>query len=189
MGPKPSPNTQHSTIYQSTTQHHIVSGRSKVNRSIIPTEEDPKEIFFVLRARDEGTRGSNRSWLAFTVYLWTPDNGWSEHCRGLIKFTEENQELSAVSWSRSSGFQKDKHNDLLSRYQSICQKVLEPAGIYDQFKKGGLHFGPGFRNITAARWTLDHAIGTVTMPDTEKDMPSQEKSVYRLHPRTQASCY
>ncbi|KAL9036889.1 MAG: hypothetical protein Q9180_004035, partial [Flavoplaca navasiana] len=161
----------------------------QVNRSTILTEEYPTEISFVLRPRDEGTRSSARSWLAFTVYSWTPDNGWSEHCQGLIKLTQEDQELNAINGSRSSGLQKDKHNGLISRYQAICQEVLDPAAIYDRYNKGGLHFGPAVRNITAARWTLDHSIGTVTVPDTTKDMPSGEESVFRVHPRTLDSCY
>ncbi|KAL8698413.1 MAG: hypothetical protein Q9224_001862 [Gallowayella concinna] len=161
----------------------------QVNRSIILTEEDPTEISFVLRPRDEGTRSSARSWLAFTVYSWTPDNGWSEHCQGLVKLTQEDEGLNAINGARNYRLRKEKHNGLVSRYQSICQEVLDPADIYDRFNKGGLHFGPAFRNITAARWTLDHAIGTVTVPDTARDMPSSEESTFRLHPRTLDSCY
>lgn len=77
----------------------------------------------------------------------------------------------------------------MSTYQSICQDSLDPAEVYSRFNKGGLHFGPAFRNITAARFTLDHAIGTVTVPDTAKDMPKEEESIVRLHPRTLESCY
>lgn len=155
----------------------------QVTRSIILTEENPTEMSFVLRLRDEGTRSSARSWLAFTVNSWTSDNGWSEHCQGLIKLTQEDKELNAINGSRSSGLQKDQHNCLISRYQAICQGVLDPAAIYNRFNRGGgLNFGPAFHNITAARKTLDHSIGTVTVPDTAKDMPSEEESVFRVHP-------
>lgn len=161
----------------------------QVSRSIILSEEDPTEVSFVLRPRDEGTRHSSSSWLTFTVYSWTQDNGWTAHCQGLIKLTQEDDELNAINGSRSSNLQKDQYQSTMSTYQSICQDSLDPAEVYSRFNKGGLHFGPAFRNITAAQFTLDHAIGTVTVPGTAKDMPMQEESIFRLHPRTFDSCY
>ena len=161
----------------------------QVSRSIILSEEHPTEVSFVLRPGDEGTRHSSSSWLTFTVYSWTQDNGWTAHYQGLIKLTQEDDELNAINGSRSSNLQKDQYQSTMSTYQSICQHSLDPAEVYSRFNKGGLHFGPAFRNITATRYTLDHAIGTVTVPDTAKDMPMQEESIFRLHPRTFDSCY
>ncbi|KAL8815028.1 MAG: hypothetical protein Q9223_005803 [Gallowayella weberi] len=161
----------------------------QVSRSIILSEEDPTEISFVLRPREEGTRSSSGSWLSFAVYSWTLDGGWAEHCQGLIKLIQEDDELNIINGIRSSKLQKDKTSNDISTYESICQNILDPTKIYSRFNEGGLHFGPAFRNITGARWTLDHAIGTVTVPDTAKDMPNGEESIFRLHPRTFDSCY
>ena len=156
----------------------------QVSRSIIVSEESPTEISFVLRARDEGTRNPSKSWLKFTVSSWTADNGWAENCQGLIKLIQEDEGLSPVSGSRSLDLQREQHESTISTYQSKCQTVLDPAKIYSRFSSGGLEFGPAFRNITSARLTLDHAIGTVIVPDTAKPMPNEEETVFCIHPRT-----
>ncbi|KAL8763349.1 MAG: hypothetical protein Q9184_000820 [Pyrenodesmia sp. 2 TL-2023] len=184
-------------IFQYATLHNLPVTNStsyrlrevQVSRSIVLSEEKPTEISFVLRPRDEGTRNSSGTWQQFLIYSWTPDNGWSKHCQGLIRLVQEDEELNAVSGSRSLELQKDRYESTISTYQSICQKTMDPATIYSRFMNGGITFGPAFRNITAARLTLDHSIGTVLVPDTAKAMPNQEENVFCIHPRTLDSCF
>lgn len=161
----------------------------QVSRSIILSEESPTEISFMLRPRDEGTRSPSKIWLTFTVNSWTPDNGWAENCRGLIKLVQEDEGLNPVSGSRSLSLQKDRYESTISAYQAKCQTKLEPAKIYSRFLSGGLEFGPGFRNITSARLTLDHSIATVVVPNTAKAMPNEEETVFCIHPRTFDACF
>ena len=161
----------------------------QVGRSIVLSEETPTEISFVLRPRDEGTRNSSRSWQQFTVYSWTPDNGWAEHCHGLIRLIQEDGESNAVSGPCSFNFQKDHYESIISSYRSTCQETMDPAKIYNRLKNGGIAFGPAFRNIIAARVTLDHSIGTVLVPDTRKEMPYEEENICCIHPRTFDSCF
>ncbi|KAL9033364.1 MAG: hypothetical protein Q9180_005984, partial [Flavoplaca navasiana] len=143
----------------------------QLTRSIILTEEDPTEMSFVRRPRDDRTRSSARSWLAFTVYSWTSDNGWSEHCQGFIKLTQEDEELNAINGSWSSGLQKDKHNGLVSRYQAICQEVLDPAAIYDRFKKGGSPVRTGFpEHNSSANDAESHASFIAISADDPSDV-------------------
>lgn len=161
----------------------------QVSRSIILSEETPTEVSLELRPRDEGTRSPSRSWLTFTIYSWTLDNGWTEHCKGLIKLIQEDDGLNPVSGSRSVNLQEDQYKNIISSYDSLCQESLDPAKIYRRFSDGGLEFGPAFRNISAARFTLDRSIGTIVVPDTAKAMPNEEESVYRIHPRTFDACF
>lgn len=155
----------------------------QVSRSMVLSEATPTEISFVLRARDEGTRSPSTSWQKFVVYSWTPDNGWVEHCQGLIRSTQD-AESNPVCGSRDVDFQNKQYSDMISSHQSLCQKTMDCTTIYDRFSSGGLQFGPAFRNITAARRTLDKSIGTVIVPDTAKDMPNGEENVFCIHPRT-----
>ncbi|KAL8872489.1 MAG: hypothetical protein Q9174_001891 [Haloplaca sp. 1 TL-2023] len=156
----------------------------QVSRSMILSEERPTEISFVLRSR----RPSD-SWLTFSTYTWTPDGGWTDHCQGLIRLTHEDGEANAVTGLQSTHIQADQYQKTMSTHRSQCKKTLDPTKIYSRFFKGGLEFGPAFRNITAAVMTVNHCIGTVVVPDTAKDIPYQEESVTSLYPRTFDACF
>lgn len=156
----------------------------QVSRSIVLLEDTPTEISFVLRPRDEGTRSPSKIWLTFTVNSWTPENGWNEHCQGLIRLTQEDERLNPVSGSRSSDLLEKDYRSIISTYQSLCQTPLDPAKVYSRFINGGLQFGPAFRNVTAGLWTHDRAIGTVIVPETAK-----EENVFCIHPRTFDACF
>ena len=161
----------------------------QVSRSIILSEESPTELSFVLRARDEGTRSPSKSWLMFTENSWTADNGWAENCQGLIKLIQEDEGLNPVSGSRSLNLQREQYGSIISTYQSKCQTIRDPTRVYNRFLSGSLEFGPAFRNITSARLTLDHSVGTVIVPDTAKAMPNEEETVFCIHPRTFDTCF
>ncbi|KAL8941461.1 MAG: hypothetical protein Q9211_001817 [Gyalolechia sp. 1 TL-2023] len=162
----------------------------QVSRSIVLSEEVPTEISFVLRPRNDGTRGPPpRSWLTFTVYSWTLDNGWNEHCQGLIKLAQEDEGFNPVNGPRYANLKEDRYKSIMSAFRSACQESLDPAKIYSRFSSGGLRFGPAFQNITAAWVALDRSIGTVVVPNTAKDMPNEEENIFCIHPRTFDACF
>ncbi|KAL8952236.1 MAG: hypothetical protein Q9222_001850 [Ikaeria aurantiellina] len=155
----------------------------QISRSMILSDDAPTETSLVLRPREEGSRSASKSWQTFAVCSWTAENGWSEHCRGLISLEHE-QGLNPVNRGRPINLQKDRHSETITRQQAICLQDLDPADIYSRFTKGGLKFGPAFRNIIGARIAVDYSIATVSVPDTAKAMPELYESISCIHPRT-----
>ncbi|KAL8657370.1 MAG: hypothetical protein Q9226_001979 [Calogaya cf. arnoldii] len=182
---------QHATLHNLpiTTSTSYKLREVQVSRSIVLSQETPTEISFVLRPRDEGTRSPSRSWQTFTVYSWKLDNGWNEHCQGLIKLTQEDEGSNPINGSRYANLKEDQYRTIMSSYRSTCDKTLDPAKIYSRFSSGGLQFGPAFQNITAACLTHDHSIGTIIVPDTARDMPNADENVFCIHPRTFDACF
>ncbi|KAL8707779.1 MAG: hypothetical protein Q9220_007231 [cf. Caloplaca sp. 1 TL-2023] len=165
----------------SSTTYHL--REIQISRSMILSDEAPTEVSLVLRPREGGSRSSSRLWQTFTVYSWTSDSGWSEHCRGLISLMQE-QELNPVNGKRQTNLQKDRYNSIITRQQATCLQDLDPADIYSRFIKGGLRFGPAFQNITGARIAVDHSVATITVPDSAKSMPENYENIFSIHPRT-----
>ncbi|KAL8694265.1 MAG: hypothetical protein Q9218_001033 [Villophora microphyllina] len=161
----------------------------KVSRSMVLSEEQPTEVSLVLRPREEGSRSVSRSWQTFAIYSWTPENGWSEHCQGLISLVQDTEHSNVVNGSRQADLQKQQYTKIISKQQSICQQSLKVEDIYSRFIRGGLQFGPAFQNITAAFIAPDHSIGTIKVPDTAKLTPNESESLFSIHPRTFDACF
>ncbi|KAL8697283.1 MAG: hypothetical protein Q9201_007202 [Fulgogasparrea decipioides] len=85
--------------------------------------------------------------------------------------------------------QNNSHQEYNSKLDQLCQKSLKPSDIYARFARGGLDFGPAFRNITAASAAEGYSTATVTVPDTAKMMPNKYESIYILHPGTFDACF
>lgn len=160
-----------------------------VSRSMVLSEESPTEISFILRPREEGSRNPSKSWYVFTVYSWTGENGWSEHCQGLLSLTQREQISSLANGSEQNNSSGDYYQGAISTRQEICQHTLEPSDIYSRFRRGGLQFGPGFQNITVARVAPNYSMATVTVPDAAKIMPKECERISCIHPETLDSCF
>ncbi|KAL9595199.1 MAG: hypothetical protein Q9219_006593 [cf. Caloplaca sp. 3 TL-2023] len=156
----------------------------KVSRSMVLSEEQPTEVSLVLRPREEGSRALSRSWQAFSIYSWTAENGWIEHCQGLMSLIQDTQQPNSVNGSRHADLRSHHCAEIISKQQTLCQQTLDPKDIYSRFIRGGLQFGPAFQNITSALIAPDHSIGVVTVPNTADSMPHNSESHFGIHPRT-----
>lgn len=161
----------------------------QVNRPMIISDNSPIEVSLVLRPREEGSRVNSKIWNDFCIYSWTPDKGWTEHCHGFISLCHYEQEVGSLNGSRQVDYQHAHQKELIEKYEETCVSSVDPGEIYARFTRGGLNFGPVFRNIIAARAAKDHSICTICVPDVVDRMPNQFECAYLIHPGTFDACF
>ena len=143
-----------------------------VSRSMVLEENTPTEVSLVMRAQRDGTHTTSKDWHNFSIFSWTHDGGWVQHCQGLI---------SIKTGPEPQTYQYEATKSL--------EKALDPVEIYNRFSRAGLEFGPAFRNITASSARQGFSMGTVTIPNTVKMMPHEVESIFLIHPGTFDACF
>ena len=159
-----------------------------ISRPMVLSEDSPTEVSFVMRPREEGSREFSKSWMAFAVKSWTSQNGWIEHCHGLISLYQDDQAPNPINGERQKAVQQNQYKKVVDDLQMRCQSSVKVDDLYSRFSRAGLEFGPAFRNITEGQATTDHAIGTVSIPNTSSLMPNGAESRLPLHPVTFDAC-
>ena len=161
----------------------------QVNRPMVISENEPVETSLVIRPREEGSRISSKIWNEFSISSWTSEGGWVDHCHGLIALIFENLEEGSLNGRRHMEYEQKSRQELIEKCEKICTKHVAPTDIYDSFARGGLVFGPAFRNVTSGRATRDHSICTISVPVTARHMPNGYESVSVIHPGTLDACF
>lgn len=160
-----------------------------VSRSMALSEDVATEVSLVLRPQQEGSHSVSKTWNHFSVFSWSPDGGWVEHCQGLISVSPGDQKPNPINGVRVASSRDKQHERRGEHFEQLCKSRLEPVDIYDRFSRGGLEFGPAFRNIIAALATRDHSIATVRIPDSAKMMPFEFENIHIIHPGTFDACF
>ena len=161
----------------------------QVNRPMIISDNSPIEVSLVLRPREEGSRANSKIWKDFCIFSWTPEKGWIEHCHGFISVCHYEQESGSLNGRRQVDYQQARQKELIESYEEICTASVDPEDIYARFTRGGLNFGPVFRNIITARAAKDRSICKISVPDTVDRMPKQTECEYLIHPGTFDACF
>ena len=144
-------------------------------RPLIVPADTAVETMVTLRPYNESATVSSDKWDEFRITSWTADQGWSEHCRGLV----------AVE-SNNAGPQKD---NLVAAIRDKCTSQVKSSGIYDMLSKMGIEYGPLFMGIDSLTAGSQHATGNLTVPDTAAAMPYNFESASVIHPVTLDMCF
>ncbi|KAL8676982.1 MAG: hypothetical protein Q9186_006557 [Xanthomendoza sp. 1 TL-2023] len=156
----------------------------KLDRSMVLREDFATEVSLVMRPQKEGSRSGSSAWNEFRVFSWTHEGGWVEHCYGLISITRGDREPNPINGVRQAEDEKQYYKDAIATIKDSSTKTLATSDIYSRFSRGGLEFGPAFRNISAAHAAKGHSTGTITIPDTAMKMPNQHENIHIIHPGT-----
>lgn len=160
----------------------------KISRPMVLSEDTSTEISLVMRPREEGSRSFSKTWMDFAISSWTSENGWGEHCQGLVSLHQNDQEPNPVNGQRHMTTQQDQYRNTIDDHQLRCQTSVDPVEVYSRFSRAGLEFGPAFQNLIAGRVTVDHAVGTISIPETSTMMPNDFESGLLIHPVTFDAC-
>ncbi|KAL8659558.1 MAG: hypothetical protein Q9202_007068 [Teloschistes flavicans] len=160
-----------------------------VSRSMVLSEDVATEVSLVLRPQQEGSHAVSKTWNHFSVFSWSPESGWVEHCQGLISVSPGDQKPNPINGVRVASSRDKQYERRGEQFEQLCKSRLEPVDIYERFSRGGLEFGPAFRNIIAALATRDHSIATVRIPDSAKMMPFEFENIHIIHPGTFDACF
>ena len=160
----------------------------KIGRSMVLSDDFATEISLVMRPQSEGSHNVSSTWNEFQISSWTNEGGWIKHCHGLVSVIQGISEPNPINGARQAEDEHEYRRNTIESIKNLCTKVLATSDIYSRFSRGGLEFGPAFRNISTARAAQDHSIGTITIPDTATMMPNEHESKHIIHPGTFDAC-
>ncbi|KAL2814138.1 hypothetical protein BJX63DRAFT_393019 [Aspergillus granulosus] len=130
-------------------------------KGLVLSEEGPDvEISLTMRPQARTSRESSGVWNEFRIFTVTPDQKWSEHCRGLIQ-----AEVDSVE-----GYKAVLTTEDVSRIDSECTKELTPQKFYAMGQRIGLDWQHPFNNVQKLRYSKDACVATARVP--EREMPS-----------------
>ncbi|KAI4272255.1 MAG: hypothetical protein LQ337_005421 [Flavoplaca oasis] len=142
---------------------------------VVPTDGHV-ETMLTLRPYNESAVASSDKWDEFRILSFTTsDQGWSEHCRGLIS-----AESTATLYTKQ---------ELVAQITGICTSEVKPAGLYDMLGKMGVEYGSLFAGVESLAVGIDCATGTFRVPDTAATMPYHFETEHVIHPATLDMCF
>ncbi|MCJ1285020.1 hypothetical protein MMC26_004357 [Xylographa opegraphella] len=154
-----------------------------VLRSLVFQESSAAEVHITLRPNHEGTQRYSDIWDDFSISSWTEEQGWIEHCRGLIS-VQKAKEQNSIDGKRNEEDEKSTFRNWTSQLRKSCSTPLDSTKMYDIWAKGGLVFGPTYRNIYEAHVSPGQAVVSLHIPDTASRMPYSWESYSIIHPAT-----
>ncbi|KAL2265959.1 hypothetical protein VTJ83DRAFT_5311 [Remersonia thermophila] len=125
------------------------------------------EVTITLRPRRES---ADDVWDEFRICSWTAEQGWTEHCAGLVASLEGN--ANDVDSARKAHDREARLKALWSAAAEPEAADVAPATMYDKLSGLGVEYGPTFQGLTSCRASDTRAVGDVVVPDVAKEMPS-----------------
>ncbi|KAB5542843.1 polyketide synthase [Coniochaeta sp. 2T2.1] len=151
---------------------------SVIKPLVIPDKDI--EMTITLRPHQESTLTSSDTWEEFRICSWSHDQGWTEHCVGLISTaTMDPDNFAQAIESRDAEDLARATKSSVSRDQATS---VPPHAMYDSLTELGVAYGPSFQGISNCHAADDSSLGTIVVPDIAKDMPSHHMTDCVLHP-------
>ena len=154
---------------------HYLMREIHTTRPLIVPVDTAVETMVTLRPYNESATISSDKWDEFRILSWTANQGWSEHCRGIVAVESNSARL--------------KKESLVDGIRESCTSQVKSSGIYDMLSKMGITYGPLFMGINNLTAGSQHATGTFTVPDTAAAMPYNFESASVIHPVTLDMCF
>ncbi|KAL4962931.1 type I polyketide synthase [Aspergillus stella-maris] len=129
-------------------------------KGLVLSDETPEvEISLSLRPQARTSRESSAVWNEFRIFTVTPDQKWTEHCRGLVQ-----AEIDSVEGFKTAFTSAD-----LSRVDAECTHDVSPQKFYAVGKRNGLDWQHPFNNMHTIRSSKNSCVATARVPTP--DMP------------------
>ncbi|KAL2845909.1 hypothetical protein BJY01DRAFT_177125 [Aspergillus pseudoustus] len=136
---------------------------------VLPEDGPDVEISLSLRPQARTSRESSGIWKEFRIFTVTPDQKWTEHCRGLIQ-----AEVDSVEGYKAVFTPED-----ISRIDSECTKEVTSQKFYAMGQRIGLEWQYPFNNVQKMRRSADSCVATARVPENEMSPGGMEDL---LHP-------
>ncbi|KAL4973041.1 hypothetical protein BDW66DRAFT_169023 [Aspergillus desertorum] len=147
----------HATNPASTIQY-IRFRNVSFGKGLVLSDENPEvEISLSLRPQARTSRESSGVWNEFRIFTVTPDQKWTEHCRGLIQ-----AEIDSVEGFRNVFTPAD-----ISRIDAECTHESAPQKFYAVGKRNGLDWQHPFNNMYHIRSSKQSCVATARVPEYE----------------------
>ena len=154
---------------------------------LVPDNAEGVETMFILRPYNRSSRKSSEVWDEFRVFSYSTNEGWNEHCRGLICVQYERQS-SEVEGNRGRQLALSHFTEGIRAARTQCELATDPAQLYERLNSIGLGFRDAFRCIEEVTLGSDQSLGTIQIPDTAAVMPERFEHPHVIHPTTLDAC-
>ncbi|KAL4928189.1 type I polyketide synthase [Aspergillus undulatus] len=127
-------------------------------KGLVLSDENPEvEISLSLRPQARTSRESSSVWNEFRIFTVSPDQKWTEHCRGLVQ-----AEIDSVEGFKTVFTPAD-----ISRVDAECIHEVTPQKFYAVGKCNGLDWQHPFNNMHKIRSGKDSCVATARVPEAE----------------------
>ena len=182
--------------YQHAMLHNIVMVKSSsyllrqvaIMRPLILDSSEEVETSVTLKAMSQGSTMSSELWNEFSVYSWTDDGGWSEHCRGLISIVDSGKAPNSIDGERTIQSHYEAIQKQRIEQRRRCYVRVDGVGAYRKLSRAGFEYGPTFQNLVDGYVGDGQCVASVAVPDTATTMPCQFENDYVVHPALLDSC-
>lgn len=157
----------------------IIFGRAL----IIPTDDKGIGMTLHVRPRKIGTKGTDASWLEFTVYSNPSVSEHIEHCSGLIQVQYESKEDREGGQNESTRDWDACRREYLE-CKGHCTDLETSEDFYAKLASRGMQYGPLFQPIKEVHIAKGTACCSLHITDTKVAMPAQFEYDHLLHPST-----
>lgn len=132
---------------------------------VIPDKD--VEVTITLRPRHEA---SSDNWDEFRICSWSSEQGWTEHCAGLIATLEADG--NDVDSARQARDAETRLKSALSGSGKPEAVSLNASAMYDSLTELGVAYGPLFQGVNSCQASDSHAVADIVVPDVAKEMPN-----------------
>lgn len=152
-----------------------------ISRPLVIPRTSDVETSIALRALADGTRSSATLWNEFSVSSWTQDQGWTEHCKGLIRLVNKSLGLNRVD-EECILHEHEAIQKATRELEQACKTSVNCKEFYQMAAKAGLEYGPTFQNLCEARSAPSLCVGHVRKPNIAEVMPRGYQTNLIIHP-------
>lgn len=135
---------------------------------VIPDKDT--ELTINLRPYRETVLGSSGTWDEFKICSWSHDQGWVEHCVGLVAVVEA--DANDVDGSRQTRNSMARLREALSLLDEPGTSSIASKTMYDSLTKLGVAYGPTFQGLSNCHASGTSAVGEIVVTDVAKEMPN-----------------
>ena len=156
--------------------HKLELKNVSITKPLVIPDKDT-EMTITLRPRQEA---STDPWDEFRICSWSSEQGWTEHCTGLVAALEAAE--NEVDGGRQARDAEDRLRSAFSGGDKPEAVSVLPTAMYDTLTELGVAYGPLFQGVTACQASDSHAVGDITVPDVAKEMPNGHLTATILQP-------
>ena len=158
-----------------------------VDRALVLSESTDIEMSISLRPHYGSARTSSASWNEFSIASWTDDQGWNEHCKGLVVAQSNEKLRPPCDMYLSPG--EGEYKRTLADIEAACTGHMDAEKVYEILRQAGFDYGSLFRGLKNIRTDHGkHSFGEVYSADTASSMPYGYEGEMLMHPATLDAC-
>lgn len=154
---------------------------------LVPNTPEGIETILSLRPYNHSARKSSDLWDEFRVFSYTKDDGWTQHCWGLVS-VETLKDASEVEGHRELEYKIARYQSDIEAARAQCHVVTEPTQMYETLRSFGLDYQDTFASVDSVVTGPHQSLGTVRIPDTSATMLGSFEHPHVLHPAMLDSC-